>query len=87
MKSNKNVSRRGRAQFAFVKAVEAQEGIQAVVLQAVKKVRHGSVADIAQAAIKLGLKKVTSQDPLVQTHVHLNRLRAIKAVKRIKQAA
>jgi hypothetical protein len=89
MKSNKSSvkSNRGRAQFAFVKIVEAQAGIQAVVLQAVKKVRHGSVADIAKAALALGLKKVTSQDPMVQTHVHLNRLRAIKAVKRIKVAA
>jgi hypothetical protein len=85
MKSNK--SNRGRAQFAFVKTVEAQAGIQAVVLNAVKKLRKGSVADIAQAAIKLGLKKATSQDPLVQTHVHLNRLRALKAVKRVKVAA
>jgi hypothetical protein len=82
MKSN-----RGRAQFAFVKTVDTQAGIQTVVLDAVKKLRKGSVADIAQAAVKLGLKKVTSQDPLVQTHVHLNRLRAIKAVKRIKVAA
>jgi hypothetical protein len=84
----KNVkSNRGRAQFAFIKTVEAQAGIQAVVLDAVKKVRKGSVADIAAAAVKLGLKKVTSQNPLVQTHVHLNRLRVLKAVKRIKVAA
>jgi hypothetical protein len=84
----KNVkSNRGRAQFQFVKSVDAQAGIQAVVLEAVKKVRKGSVVDIAAAAIKLGLKKVTKQDPIVQTHVHLNRLRKAKAVKRIKQAA
>ena len=80
-------SNRGRAQFAFVKTVEPQTGIQAIVFQAVRKLRKGSVADIAQAAIKLGLNKVTSQDALVQTHVHLNRLRAIKAVKRVKVAA
>lgn len=86
MKSNSK-SNRGRAMFAFVKAVEAQAGIQTVVLQAVRKVRKGTVVQISQAAIALGLKKVTSQDPLVQTHVHLNRLRAVKAVKRIKQAA
>lgn len=81
------ISGRGRAQFAFVKSVEPQAGIQAVVFQAIKKVKHGSVADIAKAALALGLKKVTSQNPLVQTHVHLNRLRALKAVKRVKQAA
>jgi len=86
-KKNVVVSGRGRAQFAFVKTVEAQAGIQAVVLNAIKKVRHGSVADIAKAAIALGIKKVTSQDVLVQTHVHLNRLRALKAVKRVKVAA
>jgi hypothetical protein len=82
--SNKN--NRGRAQFQFVKSVNAQAGIQAVVLQAAKKMRKGSVVDIAAAAIKLGLKKVTSQDPIVQTHVHLNRLRVLKAVRRVKAA-
>lgn len=77
-----------RAAFAFVKSVKGvHEGIQMVVLSAVKKVHKGTVADIAAVAVKLGLKKVTSQDPLVQTHVHLNRLRAIKAVKRITLAA
>jgi len=37
-------------------------------------------------AVKLGLKKVTDQNPLTQTHVHLNRLKALKAVKRIESA-
>lgn len=90
MKNSKKsvvLSGRGRAQFSFVKTVEPQAGIQAVVFAAIKKMRHGSVADIAKAALALGLKKVTSQNPLVQTHVHLNRLRALKAVKRVKVAA
>lgn len=83
--SKKNGSRRGTfAAFAFVKEVkDVQPGIQSVVLKAAKTVRHGTVAKITAVAIRLGLKKATSQDPLTQTHVHLNRLRALKAVKRI----
>lgn len=86
--TKKSESHRGeRAAFAFVKAVDAQEGIQSMVLDAVKKVRKGTVAEIAAVAVKLGLTKVTSQNPLTQTHVHLNRLKALKAVKRINVAA
>jgi biopolymer transport protein ExbD len=95
MKSKKSTAKKSapshrgqRAAFAFVKNVEAvQEGIQSVVLAAAKKVKSGTVAEIAAVAVKLGLSKATSQDPLVQTHVHLNRLRALKAVKRIDVAA
>lgn len=95
MKSNKttksangngNGSGRGRAQFAFVKAVkDLPDGIMSVVYEAVKKANHGSVIEIAALAVKkFGLKKVTSQNPITQTHVMLNRLRALKSVKRVK---
>ena len=89
MKINKSSkSNRGTfASFQFVKSVDAQEGIQSVVLDAVKKVKKGTVAEIAAMAVKLGLKKATTQNPMTQTHVHLNRLKALKAVKRISKAA
>lgn len=78
-------SNRGRAQFAFVKATkkEIPTGIMSVVFKAVQKKRRGSVVEIAQAAIALGLKKVTSQNPVTQTHVMLNRLRKFGVTKRI----
>jgi hypothetical protein len=86
MKNSK--SNRGQAMFAFVKSTDkVQDGIQSVVLDAAKKVKKGSVVNIAAVAVKLGLKKFTSQDVVVQTHVHLNRLKALHAVKRIKAAA
>ena len=89
MKTNKSVkSNRGTfASFAFVKMTDkVQAGIQSVVLDAAKKAKRGTVAEIAAVAVKLGLKKVTDQNPLTQTHVHLNRLKALKAVKRIESA-
>jgi hypothetical protein len=83
------VSNRGRAQFAFVKAVaDLPDGIMSVVYSAIKSAKRGSVQAISAIAIsKFGLKKVTSQNPITQTHVMLNRLRALKAVKRIKTVA
>lgn len=77
--------RRGHTTFEFVKAAKAvPEGIMTAVYAAVKTVKRGTVAEIAQVAVgKFGLKKVTSQDPLNQTHVMLNRLKHLKAVRRV----
>lgn len=77
--------RRGHATFEFVKAATAvPDGIMTAVYAAVKTVKRGTVAEITQVAVgKFGLKKVTSQDPLNQTHVMLNRLKHLKAVRRV----
>ena len=77
--------RRGHTTFEFVKAVqEIPEGICTAVYEAVKKLKSGTVAEIAHVAVgKFGLKKVTSQDPVNQTHVMLNRLKHLKAVRRV----
>lgn len=84
MKKNPSTSTRGTfTSFAFVKSVDAQAGIQTVVLNAIKKAKKGTVAQIAAVAVRLGLKDATSQDPLTQTHVHLNRLRGMGAVKKL----
>ena len=86
MKKNNTSDRRGT--FAFVKSVkDVQSGIQTVVFEAIKKAKKGTVAEIAAVAVKLGLKKATSQDPLVQTHVHLNRLKALGAVRKLAPAS
>ena len=81
----KKKTRRGHTTFEFVKAAKAvPAGIMTAVYDAVKTVKSGTVAEIAQVAVgKFGLKKVTSQNPLVQTHVMLNRLKHLKAVRRV----
>jgi hypothetical protein len=84
MKQKNSSTRRGRAEFAFVKSVkDLPEGIMSVIYAAIKKVKSGTVAEITEVAVKGGLKDVTGQDPMVQTAVMLGRLRAMKAVKKL----
>lgn len=82
--STKSTSRRGSATFEFVKAAkDVPAGIMTAVYEAIKKAKRGTVAEIAAVAVKqFGLKKVTSQDPLIQTGVMLNRLKSMGSVKK-----
>jgi hypothetical protein len=84
-KKKTSSDRRGHTTFEFVKAAKAvPEGIMTAVYDAVKTVKRGTVADIAAVAVKkFGLTKFTSQDPLNLTHVMLNRLKHLKAVRRV----
>ncbi len=86
-KKKASSDRRGHTTFEFVKAAKAvPEGIMTAVYEAVKTVKRGTVADISVVAVKqFSLTKVTSQDPLVQTHVMLNRLKHLKAVRRVTE--
>lgn len=75
---------RGQVRFAFVKTAkkELPAGIMSVVYKAVQQKKVGSVVEIAKVAVRVGLTKVTSQDPVTQTHVMLNRLRKMGITKK-----
>lgn len=78
--------RRGRKVFEFVKASKdemAETTIGGIVYHTIKKMKSGTVADISSTAEK-ALKDVTGQDPLVQTGVWLNRLKAKGIVRKVK---
>jgi propanediol dehydratase large subunit len=85
-KSAKSDDRRGRKVFEFVKAAKemVEETIMGVVYNAIKKLKSGTVAEIAEAALKGGLKDYTGQDPIVQTSVMLNRLKGMGNVKKVQ---
>jgi len=81
-----NTTSRGSVKFAFVKSVKKAlpTGIMSVVAKAVQKKKVGTVVEIAAVAVKaFGLKKVTKQDPITQTHVMLNRLRVAGVTKKV----
>jgi len=84
--ATKSEDRRGRKLIEYVKAPKAdleKKHVLRIVHDAAKKVKSGTVADITEMAVKLGLAKATGQDPLQQTGVMLNRLAAMGSVKKI----
>lgn len=82
--TKKNNDTRGQVRFMFVKVSKKTlpTGIMSVVYKAMQIKKAGRVEDIAKVAVRVGLAKVTSQDPVTQTHVMLNRLRKLGVTKK-----
>jgi hypothetical protein len=56
------------------------DSIEGCVLAGLRKVKRGTLDQIHQAALTLGLKKVTGQDTREQTRVWLRRLEKVGVV-------
>jgi hypothetical protein len=70
--------------YVFVKSLKvepAKDTIVGCVYAGIKSIKSGNADEVTAAALKVGLRNVTGQDPRVQTMVWLRRLAADGAVR------
>lgn len=64
-------------EYTFLKSpteMPTDETIAAVVLAAMRKVKKGTLAEVAETAARLGFTKISDQDVVAKTRIFLRRL-------------
>jgi hypothetical protein len=86
-KKDKRNNKGWNQKFTFVKLPKIEppkESVYGAVLAALRKVKSGTVAEIADEAGKQGLHKLTKQNPRIQTQIKLRRLVRLGSAKKEK---